>query len=42
MQIKISIDDKVLEALRREAEGVGLKINAYIQLVLGQHVKEKE
>ena len=42
MQIKITIDDKVLEALEKEADKLGLKLNTYIQLVLGKHVQEQK
>lgn len=37
--LKIQIDDKVLEKLEKMAEDLGMKTNAYVQFVLGQHVK---
>lgn len=39
-QVKISLDEKIMEVLEEKASSLGLKVSAYIQLVLGQHVSE--
>lgn len=39
---KIPIDDKVWAELERMAEDLGMKPNAYVQFILGQHVKVME
>lgn len=39
--IKIQLDDKILELLEEKAKKLGMKTNAYIQLVLGQHVNNE-
>lgn len=40
--IKLNIDDRVKEKLELEAEKLGMRLNAYIQFVLGLHVAEKQ
>jgi hypothetical protein len=39
--VKIQLDDKILKLLEVKAKKLGMKTNAYIQLVLGQHVNQK-
>ncbi len=40
--IKIQIDEKVISALEEKASQMGMKLNAYIQMVLGMHVNLDE
>ena len=40
--IKLGLDDAVLAVLEEEAGKLGVKTNAYIQMVLGLHVKENK
>lgn len=36
--MKFPLDAAIEQALQREADRLGLKVNAYIKMVLGQHV----
>lgn len=38
-QVKISLDENILEKLEKKASALGLKLTTYIQLILGQHVQ---
>lgn len=38
--VKIQLDDKILKLLDKKASDLGMKTNAYIQMILGKHVKE--
>lgn len=40
--LKIQLDEKILESLDNKAKELGMKTNAYIQMILGLHVREKE
>lgn len=36
--IKLPLDQRIVLDLEREADALGMKLNAYIQMVLGQHI----
>lgn len=38
MQIKITLDPNIADKLEREAKAMGLKLPAYIKMLLGQHI----
>lgn len=40
MQVKLSIDDAILEKLEELAEAMGMHRNEYIKMIIGAHVKE--
>lgn len=40
--IKLHIDSEVLESLEHIAQSLGMKTNAYIQFVLGKHVRDND
>ncbi len=40
--LKFQVEDKIMESLDKLADDLGMKLNAYVQMVLGIHVKEKE
>jgi hypothetical protein len=39
-QIKVSLDENVIKILEREADALGIRLQAYIQIVLGKHTIE--
>lgn len=41
-QVKITLDENIMEKLQEKASGLGLKLSTYIQLVLGQHVQDTD
>jgi hypothetical protein len=40
--LKIPIDSEVLETLEVIASSLGMKTNAYIQFIIGKHVKDEK
>lgn len=42
MQIKITLEPKIADELDREAKAIGVKLPAYIKMLLGQHIAKKE
>lgn len=41
-QIRVSIDDNVLLKLERDAAELGMKLQNYIQMILGQYVSDNK
>lgn len=42
MIAKFPLDDTVAEILQKEADRLGLKLNEYIRMILGQHAATLE
>lgn len=42
MLVRLQLDEKIMEKIERLAKELGVKPNAYLQMIIGLHVKEKE
>lgn len=40
--VKVILDDHIIAQLQVQAEAMGLSLNSYIRVVLGQHVIQQE
>ena len=40
-QIKLNLDEQVAKVLEQDAKVLGMKFNAYVQIILGQYAKAK-